>query len=127
MIPVRGSTARKLLPWRSRMKTVPSAATLTARAPNTPAAAGGAAVAGMRRLAGAGKGRDRAARQIDDAHPVVGDIGDEQPLLRRIECQPVGLDHPARAAGPPSPANPALPLPATVVTMPEAPSIRRTQ
>ena len=52
----------------------------------------------MRRLAGAGKGRDRAGGEIDDAHPVVGDIGDEQPLLCRIEGQPVGLDQ-SRARG----------------------------
>ena len=71
---------------------MPSAATLTARAPNTAAACAGPAVAGMRRLAGAGEGRDRARGKIDDAHPVVGDIGDEQTLLRRVKCQPVGLD-----------------------------------
>jgi hypothetical protein len=53
---------------------------------------GGPAVAGIRRLAGAGKGRDRARGEIDDAHPVVGDIGDEQKPLRRIKRQPVGLD-----------------------------------
>ena len=56
------------------------------------------AVAAVLRLAGAGEGRDRARDEIDDANAVVGDIGDEQPPLRRIEA-------PARSA-PPSPLAP---------------------
>src|SRR5215471_9626315 len=57
------------------------------------------AVAAMLRLAGAGKSPDDTRGQIDDAHPMVSDIGDKQPLLLGIERKAIGLDHPRARRG----------------------------
>src|SRR6516162_1483230 len=44
-------------------------------------------------LASAGEGPDHARGEIDDAQAMVRDIGDEQPVLRRVERQAIRLDH----------------------------------
>ena len=70
---------------------MPSGATLTARAPKMRGLARRAAVAAMLGDAGAGEGVDDPAREIDDPHPVVGDIGDIEARLVGIEGEPVRL------------------------------------
>ena len=59
------------------MYSAPSGASATARAPKTPARVRRPTVAVVPRLAGAGERADDAGGQIDDAHPMIGDIGDE--------------------------------------------------
>ena len=70
---------------------MPSGATLTARAPKMRGLARRAAVAAVLGHAGAGEGVDDAAREIDDPHPVVGDIGDIEAPFVGIEGEPVRL------------------------------------
>ena len=82
---------------------MPSGATLTARAPKMRGLARRAAIAAVLGHAGAGEGVDDPARQIDDPHPVVGDIGDIEVRSSGSKASPFGSARPARDAGPPSP------------------------
>ena len=53
----------------------------------------------MSRLSSPSKGPDPAGRDIDNPHAVVGDIGNEKPLLRRVETETVRFDHPGLGSG----------------------------
>ena len=78
--------------------------------------------------AGAGEGVDDSAREIDDPHPVVGDIGDIEVPLAVIEGEPVRLGE-TRSRRRPAIAGLGRLAGAgqRVVMIPESASMRRTR
>src|SRR5260370_50568 len=110
MRPSRGSTPRRVFPWRSRMKTVPSGPTSTARAPAIDAAEGGAAVAREPLVPVPRDGGNLPAGAIAPPNPVIGGVGEEE-VAGAVEGHVEGLVQPrlrrrAAVAGIPRPARP---------------------